>query len=199
VLEALAEAGILSIARREGNRRLYDLTARLYPPALLADRSRTPREQHRHRLLSRYRAHGLHGAAEVWLGTGPARPSPMEPDRPTRAELLAELLAAGELVHVSVEGVPGECYVLAAERPVLDAAEREIAAGRPPGGTPPRAAFLAPLDPLLWDRQFVRGLDGFDYVWEVYVPARKRRWGYNVLPILFGDRLVGRIEPRIDP
>ena len=38
----------------------------------------------------------------------------------------------------------------------------------------------------------------FDYVWEVYVPEQKRRWGYYVLPVLFGDRLVGRIEPRLD-
>jgi uncharacterized protein YcaQ len=50
----------------------------------------------------------------------------------------------------------------------------------------------------LWDRDFLRSLYDFDYVWEVYVPAAKRRWGYYVLPILFGDRLVGRIEPRID-
>ena len=58
--------------------------------------------------------------------------------------------------------------------------------------------FLAPLDPLVWDRDLLRELFGFDYVWEVYVPEHKRRWGYYVLPILFGDRLVGRIEPRID-
>ena len=59
-------------------------------------------------------------------------------------------------------------------------------------------AFLAPLDPFVWDRDFLRALYGFDYVWEVYVPAARRRWGYYVLPILFGDRLVGRIEPRFD-
>ena len=59
-------------------------------------------------------------------------------------------------------------------------------------------AFLAPLDPLVWDRDLLRSLFDFDYVWEVYVPAAKRRWGYYVLPILFGDRLVGRIEPRIE-
>ena len=58
--------------------------------------------------------------------------------------------------------------------------------------------FLAPLDPFVWDRDFLRRLYDFDYVWEVYVPERKRRWGYYVLPVLFGDRLVGRIEPRID-
>ena len=58
--------------------------------------------------------------------------------------------------------------------------------------------FLAPLDPFVWDRDLLRNLFDFDYVWEVYVPEHKRRWGYYVLPILFGDRLVGRIEPRID-
>jgi uncharacterized protein YcaQ len=50
----------------------------------------------------------------------------------------------------------------------------------------------------MWDRELLRPLFGFDYIWEVYVPEAKRRWGYYVLPILFGDRLVGRFEPRID-
>ena len=77
-------------------------------------------------------------------------------------------------------------------------AEREVAAGEPPGGVDPGVAFLAPLDPFCWDRDLMRRLFDFDYVWEVYVPAAKRRWGYYVLPILFGDRLVGRIEPRIE-
>jgi uncharacterized protein YcaQ len=63
---------------------------------------------------------------------------------------------------------------------------------------PPSVAFLAPLDPLVWDRNLLKSLFGFDYIWEVYVPQVRRRWGYYVLPLLFRDRLVGRIEPRID-
>ena len=59
-------------------------------------------------------------------------------------------------------------------------------------------SFLAALDPLVWDRAQLRTLWNFDYLWEVYVPEAKRRWGYYVLPMLFGDRFVGRIEPRID-
>ena len=73
MLEALALAGILGIARRDGNRRVYDLVERLFPAELLAERH-TVDEQRRHKLLSRYRAHGLLGPAgsgEVWLGTGP--------------------------------------------------------------------------------------------------------------------------------
>jgi uncharacterized protein YcaQ len=57
---------------------------------------------------------------------------------------------------------------------------------------------MAPLDPLVWDRDLLRKLFAFDYLWEVYVPEAKRKWGYYVLPILYGDRFVGRIEPRID-
>ncbi|HYX76587.1 MAG TPA: F0F1 ATP synthase subunit beta, partial [Gaiellaceae bacterium] len=80
-----------------------------------------------------------------------------------------------------------------------EAAEAETAgdpgdARMPDGGV----AFLAPLDPLAWDRDLLLRLWGFDYRWEVYVPAAKRRYGYYVLPVLHGDRLVGRIEPRID-
>ena len=207
ILEALAQAGVLGLARREGNRRVYDLAERLFPPALLAER-RPERDQRRHRLLSRYRGHGLlgrSGSAEVMLGTAPGTlPAGSPRGTVTRGELLADLIDGGSLVPVVVEGVRGDRFVLAEELPTLDRAEREVtaegAAGGParPAGAAPGAAFIAPLDPLAWDRQALRSIFGFDYLWEVYVPAAKRRWGYYVLPILYGDRFVGRIEPRID-
>jgi uncharacterized protein len=79
-------------------------------------------------------------------------------------------------------------FVLAGEVGLLEA---------PPEPTP-SVAFLAPFDPLLWDTALLASLFGFEYVWEGFFPAAKRRWGYYVLPVLFADRLVGRIEPRID-
>ena len=191
VLEALAEAGILGLSRRDGNRRFYDLVERLFPADLLAERHPED-EQRRHKLLSRFRAHGLlgnAGEAVVWLGIGPAA---------VRARLRADLLASGAIVPVEVAGVRGIRYVVSSDLDDLSEAEREVEAGLPPGGVAPGVAFLAPLDPLVWDRDLLRQLWGFDYVWEVYVPARKRRWGYYVLPVLYGDRLVGRIEPRLD-
>jgi hypothetical protein len=190
MLEALGEAGILALARREGNRRIYDLAERLFPAELLAER-REPDAQRRHKLLSRYRAHGLLGAGggqqEVWTGTGSSAA--------LRNRHRTELLEAALIVPISVEGVRGVRHVLAAEVPSLEAAVRSIAAGEP---ATDGAAMLAPLDPIVWDRDLLRSLFDFDYRWEVYVPAAKRRWGYYVLPLLFGDRLVGRIEPRID-
>jgi uncharacterized protein YcaQ len=207
LLEALAEAGIIAISRREGNRRVYDLAERLFPPELLARRP-DGREQRRHKLLSRYRGNGLLGAtggSTIWAGIETA----------VRASLRDELVDAGELVPVAVEGLRGSRFVLGGEVPILDSAEREVGGegggsvpGSPggpaagpimrPGGPAPGVAFLAPLDPLAWDRDLLERLWGFEYRWEVYVPAAKRRWGYYVLPLLYGDRFVGRIEPRID-
>src|SRR5579859_3330108 len=161
MLEALAIAGILGIARRDGNRRVYDLVERLFPAELLAERHPVD-AQRRHKLLSRYRAHGLLGPA----GSG--------------------------------EGWREVRHIPAEDEHFLDQAERELAAGAPPGGTQPQVSFIAPLDPLVWDRRLLRDLFGFDYLWEVYVPEARRRWGYYVLPILYGDRFVGRIEPRVD-
>jgi uncharacterized protein len=206
LLEALAEAGILGLARRDGNRRIYDLAERLFPEELLAER-REPRDQFRHKLLSRYRGHGLlgtSGSAELWLGTSPRVRTSYGLEGGVsfgavgRGELLAELVEAGDLLPVEIEGVRGRRFIVKEELQILTAAETEVTGGSDPGGADPGVAFLAPLDPFVWDRDFLRRCYGFDYVWEVYVPAPKRRWGYYVLPILFGDRLVGRIEPRID-
>jgi uncharacterized protein YcaQ len=201
ILEALAQAGILGLLRREGNRRVYDLVDRLFPADLLAER-KTEHEQLTHILLSRYRAHGMlgsAGSAELWLRTGSFREDgSYEKGSGTRTRLRSELIETGRLAPIEVEGVRGTRYVVSDELPLLDAAEQEIASGAAPGASPPAVTLLAPLDPLVWDREFLRTLYGFDYVWEVYVPLRKRRWGYYVLPVMFGDRLVGRIEPRAD-
>jgi hypothetical protein len=112
--------------------------------------------------------------------------------------LLVDLLADGALAPVQVEGIRGTRYVVSSALPQLERAQAEIARGALPGDAPPGVAFLAPLDSLVWDRQLLRTLYDFDYIWEVYVPEAKRKWGYYVLPLWFGDRFVGRIEPRIE-
>ena len=201
ILEALAESGVIGIARRQGNLRIYDLAERLFPAELLAD-SRPEWEQRRHRLLSRYRGGGLLGTggqAELWYGTAAGTSGQLAARTASeRSALRGELVERGDLIPVTVEGFKSQRFVVGTELKLLEKAEREVAAGGPPGGVDPGVAFLTPLDPFCWDRDLLRRLFDFDYVWEVYVPAAKRRWGYYVLPILYGDRLVGRIEPRIE-
>jgi hypothetical protein len=190
VLEAYSVTGVLGLARRDGDRRYYDLIERLLPAEVLA-RVVPVREQLRHKLLSRYRAHGLlgiGGGGGIFSGIGSAKPDPARPEHPGRTALREELIETGELVAVDVEGVRGKRYVLRDDAELL---------AQPPEA-PPSVAFLPPFDPLIWDRSLLGSLFDFEYVWELFFPPEKRRFGWYVLPILFGDRFVGRIEPRID-
>jgi len=190
VLEAYAATGVLGLARREGNRRYYDVLERLVPSEAL-EREVPLRERFRHKMLSRYRAHGLLGASgggDIFGGLGPAKPDPRVPDHPGRTALRVELVESGELVAVEVEGVRGTRFVLGDEVELLAA----------PPELPPSVAFLPPFDPLIWDRGLLGSLFHFDYVWDLFFPPAKRRFGWYVLPLLFRDRFVGRIEPRID-
>jgi hypothetical protein len=108
-----------------------------------------------------------------------------------RARRTARLVDEARLIPVDVEGLKRTRYVIADEERILDETAE-------PGSLVPSVSFLAALDPLIWDRRMLRELWGFDYLWEVYVPEAKRKWGYYVLPMLYGDRFVGRIEPRLD-
>jgi hypothetical protein len=187
VLEAYTVTGVIGLARRDGNLRYYDLLERLLPAELLAQEV-PEREQLRHKLLSRYRAHGLLGAGGAGGTFDRIAPPKSTPERTGRNELREELVELGALVPVDVEGVRGKRLVLAEELALLKA---------PPEPTP-SVAFIAPFDSLLWDTALLSSLFAFDYVWEGFFPPAKRRWGYYVLPIVFGHRFVGRIEPRID-
>jgi uncharacterized protein YcaQ len=187
VLEAYTATGVLGLARRDGNRRYYDLLERLLPADVLAHEVPLP-EQLRHKMLSRYRAHGLLGASgggDIFSGLGPAKPSPNLPGRTATRE---DLIESGEIVPVEVEGLRGKRFVL----------PEDVALLEEPPEPPPSVAFMSPFDPLIWDRPLLASLFDFDYVWDLFFPPEKRRWGWYVLPIIFRDRFVGRIEPRID-
>ena len=189
VLEAYTVTGVLGLARRDGNRRYYDLLERLLPADVLA-RDVPLEERLSHKLLSRYRAHGLLGTAgggDTFGGIGMAKPDSRLPGNPGRTALREDLIARGELVPVEVEGVRGKRLVL----------KDEVALLEHPPEPPPSVAFLSPFDPVVWDRALLGSLFDFDYVWELFVPPAKRRWGWYVLPMVFRDRLIGRIEPRI--
>ncbi len=110
------------------------------------------------------------------------------------------LLADGEIIEVQVEGWKGVYCALRSDAEVL----RDVNAGHVPCGWEPlettttdEVTFLAPLDPVS-ARGRAKRLFGFDYVWEVYKPAHQRKFGYYTLPILWGDRLVGRFDSKLD-
>jgi hypothetical protein len=181
VLESYTVFGVIGLARREGNRRYYDLLERLLPAEVLAHEV-PEHEQLLHKLVSRYRAHGLLGAG----GAGGTFDRIAPPER--RKALHKELVELGTLVPVEVEEVRTRRFVLPDEVALLEAPPEPAAS----------VAFVAPFDSLLWDTGLLASLFDFEYVWEGFFKPERRRWGYYVLPVVFGDRFVGRIEPRID-
>ena len=111
-----------------------------------------------------------------------------------------KLLNDGEVIEVKVEGWKPMHYALADDAPLL----LDLSAGRVPATWTPVATttqeevvFLSPLDPAS-ARGRAKVLFGFDYVWEVYKPVEKRRFGYYTLPVLWGDRLVARFDSKLD-
>ena len=202
ILEALAEAGILGLARRDGNRRVYDLIERLFPAELLAERH-PEREQRRHKLLSRYRAHGLlgrSGSAELWTGhtsrsAGSSGTTPGGRAGPGAAGRAASRPAT--LVPVTVEGVRGDRFVLAEEVGLLEAPgpRRGSARRRVPG--PARPVRVGPRVPALAVRLRLR-LGGLRPAGQaplgVLRPADPVR-----RPAGRADRAAGRSPPRRAP
>lgn len=192
-LEALHFAGRLVVHDKAGTRKTYDLAERLLPETLLCapEPFSSDEEYVGWHVLRRIGSVGLlwNKPSDAWLGI-----AGMKADGRNRAFI--RLLEEDRIREIRVEGLPHPLYVRTADWPVLE----EAAAGTGFDGAAPRASVLAPLDNLLWDRKLVLELFGFDYRWEVYRPAGQRKYGYYVLPVLCGDRLVARFEPvRVRP
>ncbi len=187
-LEGLFKIGKLGVHHRISNRRYFDLIQNLLPMELLdaADPNQTLEEYQRWHILRRVSALGLAhpNAGEHWGGMIGVK-------SPQRQEILQELVDNGDLLKIEVEGLPGEIFYLhARDKKLINRAKK--------GDPVLEAAFIAPLDNLLWDRKNVSRIFDFSYVWEVYKPRAKREYGYYVLPVLYGDTLIARLDPGFD-
>ena len=184
VLEQLYTDGILIIHHKKGSRKYYDLAEKHLPASLLGAENPCPDEEAflSWRLLRRIGAIGL-----LWDKNSPAFLG-INLKAEQRRRILAGLTTEKKIIPVTVEGIRTPFYYLAADEELMQA----ILAGQ--ADLKPRMSFLAPLDPFLWDKVLISALWDYQYSWEIYTPAAKRKYGYYTLPILFGDRFVGRIE-----
>jgi uncharacterized protein YcaQ len=187
-LEGLFRMGQLGIHHRVNNRRYFDLIENLLPEELLLAEDPHPdletyQDWH---VLRRIKSLGLAhaNAGEQWGGI-------MGVKSPRRQRIITGLTENGDLLEIEVEGLDGDRYYLPREHlPVLNQHDD--------GSHPLEAAFIAPLDNLLWDRKSLARLFDFNYMWEVYKPQKDRQYGYYVLPVLLGDRFIARFDPAFD-
>ena len=188
----LWRTGEVMIHHREKFERVYALTETVAPPHLIRESDED--EADRFLIKKEISFSGLSRikrTSETWQRG--------EPDRAAQ-RLLAAMLADGDIIEVRVEGWKAPHHALGSDAEAL----ADLSAGRVPAAWTPLATttteevvFLAPLDPVS-ARGRAKVLFGFDYVWEVYKPVDKRQFGYYTLPILWGDRLVGRFDSKLD-
>ncbi|MBR6089720.1 MAG: YcaQ family DNA glycosylase [Anaerolineaceae bacterium] len=188
VLEQLYTDGTLIIHHKNGSRKFYDLAERHLPAALLA--AGQPCEDDE--ALLRWRVLGRIGAVGLLWDRNSSAFLGLDMKAEQRRLVFSGLENEGRISAARIEGIRAAFYYCSEDEPLMQAvisgaADRKM-----------RMEFLAPLDPLLWDKQMIAGLWDFQYSWEIYTPADKRKYGYYTLPILWGTSFIGRIEAVAD-
>ena len=104
-----------------------------------------------------------------------------------RKNIFQKLIQENKVIEILIENIPESFYCLPGDRPLIDMvlSNKEFKH---------RTEFIAALDNMLWDRKLIKVIFNFDYKWEIYTPAATRKYGHYVLPVLSGDRFIGRIE-----
>lgn len=181
-LDFLWRCGELVVPRREGFQKVYDLTERVFPDqhALPCPDPEAHLEWACGSAAERLWVFTARELAAFWAAVEPG----------AAGTWCAAALKDGRIVSVRVAGADGVV------RPALALADWAERLARLPEA-PERTRLLCPFDPILRDRSRALRRFGFDYRFEAFVPEPKRQYGYFVLPILEGDRLVGRLDPKL--
>jgi len=186
MLDLLWTQGRILVAGRKGQQRIWDLAERWLPAWAPA---RRPPEREVVRLAAQrsLRALGVATARDIDRHFTAYR-------YPGLAAVLASLERSGriERVRLTTDGAErnGPWYVHADDLPLLERLEA--------GDWRPRTTLLSPFDNLIINRERTERLFGFSFRLEIYVPKTARRHGYYVLPVLHGDRFIGRVDPALD-
>ncbi len=178
-LEYMFLVGDLVSGGRDSFKRLYALPEQILPQSIL-DHMPSDADAKKKLFLQAARAIGVGTYADIadWHRMSPT----------TNKKFFAELVEAGELLEVRVDGWAQPGYVNAATSlEGLDA--------KTPGA---RTTILSPFDPVCWKRDRIERMFGFEYRIEIYTPEPKRQFGYYTLPILHNRDLVGRIDLKSD-
>ncbi|MGL4609902.1 MAG: DNA glycosylase AlkZ-like family protein [Trueperaceae bacterium] len=177
VLRALWHTGKVLTHSRKNGHHVYDLVERIVPRDILKSKAVSEKRSLEFLTKLRHSAVGFlrpGASAEVWSFHIPGA---------QRRQIIDGLVAKKELLNVDIEGV-----TFHALPSTLEKLNQTLE---------PRMIFVAPLDQIMWDRKAVAHIFDFEYLWEVYVPEPKRKWGYYVLPVFYGDTFVARLDSRL--
>ena len=184
VLEQMYSSGDLIVHHKKGSRRYYDIAERHIPADILAAADPLPDDfaNLKWRVLRRIGAVGLlwNRVSDAWINIGGLSTD-------IRNRIFDVLIDEGEIGELTIEGSKTKFYFQSSDMPIIE----HVLAGATPK---PRCELIAPLDPFMWDRKLIKAIFGFEYSWEIYTPAEKRKYGAYVVPLLCGEGFAGRIE-----
>lgn len=183
-LETLYFRGDLIIHHKKGTNKYYALTKDHIPEELWKAEDPYPEEiDHlKWRVLRRISAVGLlwNKPSDAWLCLWNLKSK-------ERNIIFEDLQKDKKIIEIAVEGCKDKFYCLAKDINIVEEVHKLQEYKE-------RTELIAPLDSFLWDRKLIKELFGFEYKWEIYTPEEQRKYGYYVLPILSGDRFIGRCE-----
>ncbi len=187
-LESMYFWGDLVVHHKQGTTKYYDLAENCIDQTVLDQPDPFPDDTSHltWRVLRRIGAVGLlwNRGSDAWLNIHGLK-------APGRNAIFRQLLKDGQILEVKVDTMKEPLYLQADDRILLERAQSDQKLKA-------RCELIAPLDNLLWDRRLIRELFGFDYKWEIYTPMDQRKYGYYVLPLLYGEQFVARIEAVCD-
>jgi uncharacterized protein YcaQ len=188
-LDTLYYRGDLVVHHKKNTRKYYDIAEKHIPNMILnkPNPNTSPEDYYKWHLIRRIKAVGMlwNRASDAWLGISGFKTA-------QRNKAFSGLLSEGKIIEVKVEGVKLPFYISTGDTQIMEKAE----SGNDKNY---RTEFIAPLDNMMWDRRLIKELFEFDYKWEIYTPAKDRKFGYYVLPLLYAGELAGRIEIKKNP
>ena len=188
ILSSMYKWGELIIHHRVGTKKVYGLAKRYVPEKVYkAKRNfRTQQAYYNWHFLRRTGSIGLvrNLSETTWLGIKNMK-------KQHRDQAIDSLVKDNKLIPINIEGLKRNYYLRQNEEELLN----KVISGL---NYKKEISFLAPLDNLIWNREMISDIFNFDYTWEVYKPVEKRKYGYYVLPVLYGDKFMGRFEPKFD-
>ena len=182
-LDYLFSIGKLGVYEKKNAIRVYDLLEKLLPNELINGKEpfKNDMDFFQWYISRRIGSIGIH-----WLRNGLGWNGYFINDKKLRTEIFKILEKKGLLIKINIPEINEEFYIRQQDMKFLDK--------KPDYDNNIR--FLAPLDNMLWDRLMVNKLFDFQYSWEVYLPVEKRKYGYYVLPVLYQNKIIARMEPQ---
>ncbi len=191
-LESLYYRGELLIHHKRGTIKYYGLIEKWMPSDVLSANPPhlTIDDYYVWAVLRRIRAVGMlwNGPSDAWLGIHKFKAG-------NRKNAFEMLVKTNQIVPIEVDGIKEPLYIDTFDIPLIESvltSPKESAVVT--NSMKNRLEFIAPLDNLIWDRKLISAIFDFEYKWEIYTPEVQRKYGYYVLPLLYGSQFVGRVE-----